>query len=200
MSVTEKYDSLKFRIMTIERLRLLKRIYSYRELAKITGIPETVLCRYVKGAVIPSLDQASKIWNALDELLDVKSLIRRSMEVTKDGIVDISQVYSNPLAIELIAHKVYSLFAGKRITKVLTPSLDGAIFSTAIAIKFQVPLIIAKTSKDVTTNEYYEKMVYIPPTSMMTFYVPKSMLKRKDEVLIVESVLRSGRVLQALID
>ncbi|HIQ03007.1 MAG TPA: helix-turn-helix domain-containing protein, partial [Desulfurococcales archaeon] len=70
MSITDKFENLKFRLMVVERLRLLKRMYSYKELSKVTGVPETVLCRYVKGSILPSLEQAERIWKSRDKILD----------------------------------------------------------------------------------------------------------------------------------
>lgn len=200
MSVTEKYDSLKFRLMTVERLRMLKKLYSYRELSRITGVPDTILCRYVKGAVIPSIDQAEKIWKALDKALDIKVVLRRNMNITSDGYIDLSSIISDPLIIEYIAHKAYSVFAGKRVTKILTLHADSMVLATALAIKFQVPLLVVRTRKESAHSEYYEKVVYIPPSTSITYYIPKHMLRRKDEVIIVDTVISSGKTLKALVD
>ena len=200
MNITDKYDSLKFRLMTVERLRMLKKIYSYRELSRITGVPDTVLCRYVRGAVIPSIDQAERIWRTLDETLDVKSVIRRSMNITSDGYIDVSPILADPLIVEYISHKAYSMFAGKRVTKVMTTATDSMIIGTALAIKFQVPLLLAKTKKEGAHSEYYEKLVNIPPSTSITYYVPKSQLKRRDEVIIFDTVISSGRTLKALVE
>ena len=49
---------LKYKLMTIEMLNLAKSYYTYRELSQLIGLPETVLSRYVKGHVLPTIERA----------------------------------------------------------------------------------------------------------------------------------------------
>lgn len=200
MKLLEKYDVLRFRLMTVERLRLVKKMYSYRELSRMTGVPETVLCRYVRGAVIPSVEQADKIWKALDEKLNVKTIISRGMNITPEGYVDLSPILTDPLMIDYISFVAYSLFAGKRVTKVLTTATESMVLGAALAMKFQVPLLIVKSRKEALNLDYYEKIVQIPPSTSLTYYIPKSKIKRRDEVILFETVISSGRTLNALAD
>lgn len=200
MRVFEKYDVLKFRLMTVERLRLLKKIYSYRELSRITGVPETVLCRYVRGAVIPSLEYADKIWKTLDRNLNIKTVLRKMLNITPEGFIDITPILEDPLLVDYITFSAYSIFAGRRVTKILTTATESMVLGSALAIKFQVPLIIAKSRKEGVHLDYYEKVVKIPPSTSITYYVPKNQIRRRDEVVLVETVISSGRILNALAD
>jgi len=73
MSETHIND-LKFRMMTIDLLRTAKKHFTYRELSGETGLPVTVLSRYVKGHVLPSSSRAKKVWNILERLVDWKKV------------------------------------------------------------------------------------------------------------------------------
>lgn len=200
MSITDKFENLKFRLMVVERLRLLKRMYSYKELSKVTGVPETVLCRYVKGSILPSLEQAERIWKSLDKILDVKTLIKDKIEITEEGYIDITPILSDPYTLGFIAHYAYMKFAGKRITKVVTPAVNGIPIATSIALTLQVPLVIAKRSKDAAIRDYYEDSFVETPSSVVTFYIPRRAIRKRDEVLIVDDIVRTGKTLKTLIN
>jgi len=51
-------DNMKRKIQAIEYLRLLKSDYTYEKLSKKTGLPATVLNRYIVGRVLPSQERA----------------------------------------------------------------------------------------------------------------------------------------------
>jgi hypothetical protein len=53
-----RISDLKYKLMTIELLNLAKNYYTYRELSQIIGLPDTVVSRYVKGHVLPTIDRA----------------------------------------------------------------------------------------------------------------------------------------------
>jgi len=74
--------------MTIELLNLAKNYYTYRELAQIIGLPETVLSRYVKGHVLPSIHRAKEIskiliFAVIDSLGDVSYYSVSELEFAK---------------------------------------------------------------------------------------------------------------------
>jgi len=200
MSISaDKYEALRFRLMVIERLKLLKRMFSYKELSSITGVPETVLCRYIKGSIIPSYDQAERIWNALNKMVDIRKLILEKLEITGEGFVDLSQILSDPYMLQYIAQHVYMMFAGKRVTKILAPAVNGIPLATAISLTFQVPLVIARRTRHINAIDYIEGSYIGPSADIVTFYAPKRMIKRKDEVLIIDDIIRTGKTLRTMV-
>lgn len=200
MSVSaDKYEALRFRLMVIERLKLLKRMFSYKELSSITNVPETVLCRYIKGSIIPSYDQAERIWNALNKMVDIRKLILEKLEVTGEGFIDLSQILSDPYMLQYVAQHVYMMFAGKRVTKILAPAVNGIPLAAAVALTFQVPLVIARRTRDINVIDYVEGSFIGPSADIVTFYVPKRMIKRKDEVLIIDDIVRTGKTLRTMV-
>ena len=194
-----RFDSLKIRLMTVEKLRLIKKSYSYSELAKHTGLPEAVLCRYVKGSVLPSEETALKLWKALEELESLSSLVRKRIRFTPDGYIDITGVIYDPYILVHTAQHVCMRFAGKRINKVMTAAIDGIPLASIVATTLEVPLVIAKRNKDVGVRDFLEESYPSEsPAELRTLYIPRKAIRPTDGVLIVDDIVRTGKTLKAL--
>jgi len=185
--------------MVVERLRLLKKFYSYSELARRTGVPETVLCRYVKGDVLPGDDTAKRLWDSLDKIEQLNQVIYEKVYVDPYGYVDTSNVVNDPLILMRASHYVMMKFAGKRITKILAPAVNGVPLATSIALLLEVPLVIAKRNKEMGVKEYIEESYPAGPY-VVSLYVPKNAITSRDDVLIVDDLIRTGNTVQALIN
>ena len=92
-------------------------------------------------------------------------------------------------------------FAGRRVTKVLTAAVDGIPCSTLVANLLEIDLLIAKDSKEVGIQEFIEE-TYIPKGSAIrrSLFVPKNAIRKKDSVLIIDDVVRTGETVQSLVD
>ena len=85
-------NDLKFRLMTIDMLRLAKKSYTYRELSSKTKLPMTVLSRYVKGHVLPGSSRAREIWRTLENLVGIESELRRRIKFAHSfGFIRVSR-------------------------------------------------------------------------------------------------------------
>ncbi|MCS7139926.1 MAG: phosphoribosyltransferase family protein [Candidatus Nezhaarchaeota archaeon] len=191
--------SLRFRFMVVERLRLLKKFYSYSELARRTSTPETVLCRYVKGDVLPGEDTAKKLWEAMDKIEQFPQVICEKISIDPYGYVDTTGIVSDPLILMRASHYVMMKFAGRRITKILTPAVNGVPIATSIAMLLEVPIVIAKRYKEMGVRDYIEES-YPSRPYMATLYVPKNAITARDDVLIVDDLVRTGSTIQALVN
>ncbi|MCS7366146.1 MAG: phosphoribosyltransferase family protein [archaeon GB-1867-035] len=197
--MSTRFDSLKIRLMTVEKLRLIKKSYPYSELAKYTGLPEAVLCRYVRGSVLPSEETALRLWKALEKLESLNSLIMKRLRFTPDGYIDITGVIYDPYILTHTAQHVCMRFAGHRINKVMTAAVDGVPLATIVASILEVPLIVAKRSKDVGIREFIEESYPSEsPAKLTTLYIPKGAIRSADSVLIVDDIIRTGKTLKAL--
>jgi hypothetical protein len=67
-----RISDLKYKLMTIELLNLAKNYYTYRELSQIIGLPDTVLSRYVKGHVLPTMDRALYINKTMQKIMPLE--------------------------------------------------------------------------------------------------------------------------------
>jgi len=199
--VSTHVERMKFRLMTIEFLRAAKRRYTYRELSSKTGLSVTVLSRYAKGHVLPSEERARQLWNKLKKLVGLETELYERIQLNSDGYFDNTSVIGDPHILELAAHHVLAVFAGKRVTKVLTAAADGVPLATAIAQKLGVGLAIAKRYKEVGVDKFLDE-TFSPANSGMsvTLYLPRNAIRKKDCVLIVDDMIRSGETQRALVN
>ena len=191
---------LKYKLMTIELLNLAKNYYTYRELAQIIGLPETVLSRYVKGHVLPTIDRAQSINKTLQRVLRLESELQQRIRFDELGYFDNTGIISDTLLMERAVQYAINKFAGKRVTKILTAAVDGIPLATLVAHRLGVGLVMAKKTREVGVREFIEE-VYIPAKTamMMSLYVPRDALKKGDCILIVDDIIDSGETQRALI-
>jgi adenine/guanine phosphoribosyltransferase-like PRPP-binding protein len=201
LSSPNHLKSLMSRIRIVEILRLLKASHTYGELSYVSGLPITVLNRYIRGRVLPSRSRAQLLVNKLQDMFNLSLEVRRRIIFDKNGYFDNTPLLSDTLLSRAIAREVVGRYAKKRITKVLCPAVDGIPIATHVANELGVDLIIAKKAKEVGIESFIEES-YVPSYSgvMMTLYIPKKVISSKDKVLIVDDVIRSGETQRALID
>jgi len=196
----DKAEMLRFRLNAISILRLLKSMYSYKELAKLVELPETILCKYVKGVMIPSLEQAKIIWSKFREKLALASIISSRITILKNGYIDFSQVLADPTVLKLIAYDTYFEFRGSRITKVVTTNKGPLPLATSIALVLEAPLVIACDFKDPSYSEFYEEFMVLSSRIGATIYIPRRLLRKRDDVLIVTDIISKQGELRALLN
>jgi adenine/guanine phosphoribosyltransferase-like PRPP-binding protein len=200
MSETHLAD-LKFRLMTINLLKTAKKRLTYRELSSKTGLPVTVLSRYVKGHVLPSSSRAKRIWKVLETLAGLEEELRRRIKFDEFGYFDNTSIVFNASLLQQSVQHAFSRFAGRRITKILTAAVDGIPLATLMSDALGVDLIIAKKTKEVGIHDYFEE-TFIPGSSdiVMSLYLPRGAIKKGDSVLIVDDVIKTGETQKAMVN
>ena len=190
---------LKFRMMTIELLRTAKKHYTYRELSLRTDLPVTVLSRYVKGHVLPSSHRAKTLWNKLERLVGLEEVLRQRIRFDETGYFDNTNIVTDNALLQQAAQHVFRIFAGRRVTKVMTAAVDGIPLATVVSGALGVNFVIAKKEKEVGIREFVED-TYIPTNSgfVVSLYIPRNSIKRGDSVLIVDDVIKSGETQRAM--
>ena len=194
-------EAVKKKLRVIRILKLLKKRYTYEELSKITGLPITVLNRYVRGKVLPSTDRAKELLELLSPYINIEDEVRKRIQFDEHGLFDNMKVLSDTNLMSLIAEEVASKYLGKDVSKVLTAATDGIPLAVHIADELNVDVIYAKKKKEVGVEKFYE-VNYVPSASgsIMTLYLPHWALKRGERVLIVDDVIRSGETQKALLE
>lgn len=197
-------DELKLRLMTIELLRTAKykRNITYRELASKTGLPVTVLSRYAKGHVMPNTARAKQLWKVLTKLVGLETELRNRIKFDEEGYFDNTDIIGDFNILQQAANHALSNFAGKRVTKVLTAAVDGIPLATMVANALGVNLIIAKRGKEVGVKAFLEETYVLGRDSgvTMTLYIPKDAIKKRDSVLIVDDMIKTGETQAALVN
>jgi adenine phosphoribosyltransferase len=185
--------------MTIELLNLAKNYYTYRELSQVIGLPDTVLSRYAKGHVLPTMDRALRMNKIFEEIMRLDAEIQLRIRFDDSGYFDNTGLIFDPLLLERAVQHAVNRFAGTRITKIISPAVDGLPLAAILAHRLGVNLVIAKNAREVGVNEFIEE-VYTPYKSAMvlSLYVPRGALRRGDCVLVVDDVLETGETQMAL--
>lgn len=189
------------RIRVVEFLRLLKRNHTYSKLSDACELPITVLNRYIKGRVLPSQERAKLLIKTFQDMFSLSQEVKRRIVFDKNGYFDNTPLLSDTLLSRVVAREVTRRFANKRVTKVLSPAVDGIPIAVHVANELGTDLVIAKNVKEVGIETFIEES-YIPSYSgvMMTLYLPKKAISPKDRVVIVDDVIRSGETQRALIN
>ncbi|MCK5592954.1 adenine phosphoribosyltransferase [Candidatus Bathyarchaeota archaeon] len=194
-------EELKLRLMTIELLRTAKKQYTYRELSAKTDLPVTVLSRYAKGHVLPNAARAKQLWNILTKLVGLETELHRIIRFNEDGYFDNTWIVGDFNILKQAAHHALATFAGKRVTMVLTAAVDGIPLATMVANSLGVNLAIAKRNKEVGVPAFLEETYVLRGSGVtMTLYLPKNAIKRRDSVLVVDDMIKTGETQVALVN
>lgn len=196
-------EDLKLRLMTIELLRTAKykRNITYRELASKTGLPVTVLSRYAKGHVLPNTARAKQLWKVLTRLVGLEPELRSRIKFDEDGYFDNTEIIGDYNILQQAANHALANFAGKRVTKVLSVAVDGIPLATMVANALGVGLVLAKRTKEVGVKAFLEETYVLLKGSGVTstLYIPKEAIKKRDSVLVVDDMIKSGETQAALV-
>ncbi|MEM0313455.1 MAG: phosphoribosyltransferase family protein [Candidatus Bathyarchaeia archaeon] len=196
-------EELKLRLMVIELLRTAKykKNITYRELSSKTGLPVTVLSRYAKGHVLPNAERARQLLKVLTKFIGLEGEIRNRIKFNEDGYFDNTEIMGDYHILQQAANHALANFAGKRVTKVFTAAVDGVPLATMVANVLGVNLVIAKKSKEVGVKEFLEETYALKDSGVtITLYVPKDAIKKRDSVLIVDDMIKTGETQAALVN
>ena len=196
-------EDLKLRLMTIELLRTAKykRNITYRELSSKTGLPVTVLSRYAKGHVLPNTTRAKELWKVLTKLVGLETELRNRIRFDETGYFDNTDIIGDYNILQQAANYALANFAGKRVTKILTAAVDGIPLATMVANALGVNLILAKRNKEVGVKAFLEETYILGKNSgvTITLFIPKNSIKKRDSVLVVDDMIKSGETQEALV-
>ena len=194
-------EDLKFRLKTIELLCTAKKSHTYRDLSIKTGLPVTVLSRYVKGHVLPNSERSHELWETLSKIVDLEAEFRRRIKFNNKGLFDNTSIIGDINLVKIVSNYALVKFAGKRITKVLTAAVDGVPLASMIAGALGVNIVIAKPTKEVAVSAFIEETYTLSGSGhTVTLYIPKVAIKKSDSVLVVDDIIRSGDSQAALLN
>ncbi|MEM4717138.1 MAG: phosphoribosyltransferase [Desulfurococcaceae archaeon] len=194
-----KGDRVKLRLLASEVLRLIKPVLSYRDLYELTGLPESVLCRYVKGSIIPSFEHAVKILAKISLSLDLGHLLKELVEREKSTVIDLLRVLKDPYVARLLSIMIFLELADKEITKIIATAEAVLPIATMLSTEFSAPVILVKRNKSYPGIQYYSVSVMRGPRDVDMLYLDKDLITRKDKVFVLSDVVYSGKTLEAVL-
>ena len=131
----------------------------------------------------------------------MKAELRRRIKFNSAGYFNNTWIIGDHNILQQAAHHALATFAGGRVTKVLTAAVDGIPLGAMVANSLGVDLLIAKRSKEVGVPAFLEETYVLRDSGVtMTLYLPKDALKRRDSVLIVDDMIKSGETQAALVN
>ena len=195
-----RLEKLRFRMQVVEILRLLKSRYKYSELSRLTGLPATVLSRYILGHVLPSFERAVELWHILKKVINIRNEIVERIKFDGNGFFDNTAIIYDPLVRTFVTTWIYEKLMGTRVNKVLTVAVDGVPLATTLSDKLGVPLVVAKKEKEIGVQDFWTVDLIRGSGHRETLYVPKHWLSKKDWVVIVDDVIRTGETQRALLE
>ncbi|HUI23070.1 MAG TPA: phosphoribosyltransferase family protein [Nitrososphaerales archaeon] len=188
---------VKTRISSVELLATLKKSYNYKELSAALGLSAPILSRYVRGHVLPSAARSEKFIATFREKL-LRKMIMDAVKVSADGSYDISGVVSNVGLLRQIAKVVYSQFSPVPVDRVVTMEVDGIPLAAEVAGEFNVYLAVVRAERDLGVEEFVEQKAVYSPSSIKYLYLPKTAIRRGENLLVVDDLVRSGTTIEAM--
>jgi purine operon repressor len=194
-----KERELRLRLLSVDILKELKYIYTYKELSELLNIQESLICRYVNGRTIPSERQALDIVNKIRNKDFLYNFFISKIRIYEDDYIDVSQLLFYPTLLKLLL-EMYLIRINKlqEITKVVGIASNGLPFATIVSSILEKPLIISKKHKDSTQIHYIEENIRESNGIISSIYLREDYISKKDRILIVDDVIRSGKTLFSL--
>jgi adenine phosphoribosyltransferase len=201
MEMETRVRELKYRMMITDLLKVASESHTYQELSDFLDLSPPILSRYMRGHVLPSYKRAQGLYEKLMEITDIKEELKKRINFDDEGYFDNTPLVSEITWLKIMSNYALEKFAGRRVTKVLTAAVDGIPVSTLVSNLLDVDLVVAKDQKEVGISDFIEE-TYIPKGSAMrkSLYVPRTAIKRRDSVLIIDDVVRTGETVQGLVD
>lgn len=201
METETRVRELKYRMMITDLLKVASETHTYQQLSDLLDLSPPILSRYMRGHVLPSYKRAQGLYEKLMVITDIKEELKKRISFDDEGYFDNTPLVSEITWLKIMSNYALEKFAGRRVTKVLTAAVDGIPVSTLVSNLLDVDLVVAKDRKEVGISDFIEE-TYIPKGSAIrkSLYVPRRAIRKRDSVLIIDDVVRTGETVQGLVD
>ena len=201
METETRVRELKYRMMITDLLKVASETHTYQQLSDLLDLSPPILSRYMRGHVLPSYKRAQGLYEKLMDITDIKEELKKRITFDDEGYFDNTPLVSEITWLKIMSNYALEKFAGRRVTKVLTAAVDGIPVSTRVSNLLDVDLVVAKDQKEVGISDFIEE-TYIPKGSAIrkSLYVPRRAIRKRDSVLIIDDVVRTGETVQGLVD
>ena len=187
------------RIFAIELLRSFKKVFKYKELEAITGLPAPALWRYINMKIMPSEERAQELINKLTSPSVINKIFENNIISVDGNIFNLTRIIYNVSLLKIFAFLAFKEFRRYNITAVATVEVDGISVAVNVADVLDAKLVIARKSPDIGIKSYYEtSFIATDPPTVVNLFMPTNALSINDRVLIVDDLLRTGKTSSAL--
>ncbi len=188
------------RIFAIELLRAFKKVFKYRELEEITGLPAPALWRYINMKIMPTAERAQELVEKLTVPPVIERLFHNNIIEVGEGIYNVSGISYNLPILKILSYVAYREFHQYDVTAVATVEVDGIPAAVSVGDIFDSKLVIAKRRPEFGIKNYFQTSYLArDPPAMVNLYLPSTSLNINDRVLLVDDLLHTGRTSIALL-
>lgn len=136
------------------------------------------------------------------ELLEKR--IVKDGKVKGDSVLKVDSFLNHQIDVALLnelGREFKRLFAGEKITKILTIEASGIGIACIAAQHFNVPVVFAKKTqtKNIAGETYTSRVESFTHGKVYDIIVSKEFLKPEDRVLIIDDFLAKGSALNGLV-
>ncbi len=190
----DKLRDILEKIIIIEFLRAARKYYKLSYLAEKTGIDASLLSRYSKGLMLPSYQQAVRLRDALRKAVNVGSIL---MEAARgpNWVLDLSSPLMDRSVLRLASIELYWRVKNWNVDAILVPETSGVVLATMLGYYLNVSVLVARKRKTNPHYEWLEAHVSVPPNITRSLYIPRHLMRKDSEILIVDDFVRSGYTL-----
>ncbi|MCD6278543.1 MAG: adenine phosphoribosyltransferase [Desulfurococcales archaeon] len=187
------------RIFAIELLRSFKKVFKYKELEAITGLPAPALWRYINMKIMPSEERAHELISKLTSPPVINKIFENNIITVNGNIFNLTRIIYNVSLLKIFAFLAFKEFQNYNITAVATVEVDGIPVAVNVADVLDTKLVIARKSPDIGIKSYYEtSFIATDPPAVVNLFMPTNALNINDRVLVVDDLLRTGKTSSAL--
>lgn len=194
----EGLSSVKRKLLAVDCLKALKEEKTFRILSDELSLPIGVINRYVNGYVLPREERAQEIIDYFYTKHFNKMIDQLSVHPSSKYRVTIN-ILTNNFLLSVIAYRVHQLFDIK-LDKVLTAASDGIALAMKIADEYSCRAVYSKKSREITQAGLLASRTPVSSPRSVPLYLPENLLDRRDDVLIVDDVIRTGDTIDGLYD
>jgi len=193
------YLDVKKRMSAVDALRIIKKTETYEKMSAELGLSAAIISRYINGRVLPSSKRAEELLSFINSRYPSSKIIKDKVRVDQNGVIDDSDVVSDPALLHLLAIECASKI-NDQITTVLTVAADGIAFAEELADIYGAGLAVVKKEREIGIDSFYEETeISLSSGIREGFYLPKKLIKKNDRVLIADDLARTGRTIGILL-
>lgn len=193
------YASIRKRMNAVDALRIIKKRETYEKMSADLQLSPAIISRYINGRVLPSERRAEELIEIVSKKYPSSTLISSAIKVDSSGVIDDSEILSDPGFLHLLAVECSSVI-NEQVDVILTMEADGIAFGEELANVYGAALSVVKKERELGINDFYEETEISFASGIKEgFYLPKKLLKKGQRVLIADDLARSGRTLNVLL-
>ncbi len=184
---------VKRSLRAVQLLKREKREKTYKKLSGETGLPITVLNRYVKGRVLPNQEKSGMIISLYGGRLkeEAKSKILKFGRFINDIdlLTDVKLLSSIAKAVAGDYEKV----------ELVVTTEDGLPVATLLAKEIGARIGYLRERKKLGVKDYIEINIFDEKGTARPLYLPAEVCSSSTKTLFVDDVIRTGRSAEAIL-